>query len=84
MMKKLILVVLALCLTGPACARIWTVEKDCQNVGGQLLSTVMVNNISVIPYKKASGLNVLSLLEVRPVGEGERKFLARDFLYSEA
>ncbi|WP_273760419.1 hypothetical protein [Bartonella sp. ML70XJBT.G] len=79
MMKKLILVIFALCFIGPASARIWTIKDDCQYMGGQFLSTVMVNNISVIPYKKSTGLNVLSLLEVSPVGEEEHNFLARIF-----
>lgn len=79
MMKKLILVIFALCFIGPASARIWTIENDCQYMGGQFLSTVMVNNISVIPYKKSAGLNVLSLLEVSPVEEEKYNYRARTF-----
>ncbi|WP_273791312.1 MULTISPECIES: hypothetical protein [unclassified Bartonella] len=70
-MKKLILIFLALCLTGPASARLRTISDDCSDIGGTMVRSQIINNISVIPYKNLQGVNILSVLETRPTEEPE-------------
>ncbi|WP_409361050.1 hypothetical protein ACRPOS_007005 [Bartonella heixiaziensis] len=77
MMKKIILIFLALSITGPASARLWSFADDCQESGGTLVQSGSINNISIIPYKNADGTNILSVLEVKLIENVH--FLAKVF-----